>query len=335
MWNTRTRLTQTGKRITCRVAPKRARRALTRLRASSHANRARLARREPAQQKLCLRGHVLPTNDLLREIWLVLLAGITGICGVACQGVPTRLRSPERYWRGVVFVLPGIEGGSTFSRDVALGLDNGGVTSAIEIHDWTTRLPGGFVLNLANLERNQREARRLAQRVIDYRKQYPGRPVHIVGHSGGGGLTVLALEALPPGRQIDGAILLAPALSPDYDLTNALRRTRFGIYNFYSEKDAAFLKVGTSIFGTIDRQHGVSAGAVGFKPPDNLANEDLKLYDLKLRQVRWSEQMRRYGATGSHIGWASQKFAREFLAPIIQENEARRPVPADALPARR
>ena len=259
------------------------------------------------------------------------LAAAGAVCllagGVGCR-VPRSVHTSDRYQRGVVFVLPGIEGRSVWSRNMALGLDEGGVASAIEMYDWTSSVPGTLVLNLTNLERNRRQAQKVAERILGYRRQYPGSPVHLVGHSGGGGIAVLALEALPPGRQIDMAILLGPALSPGYDLSTALRRTHYGICSFYSTRDVSFLKVGTSLFGPIDRDFGVSAGAVGFSPPGDLSDADRDLYAARLRQVRWTSRMKAVGADGTHLGWTSRKFASEYLAPLIQQNEAGRPLPA-------
>jgi pimeloyl-ACP methyl ester carboxylesterase len=264
---------------------------------------------------------------LARRLLMVTAWGL-GLLG-ACAGcrVPSGVRTGDRYARGLVLVLPGIEGRSVWNRNIALGLDEGGVSSAIEVYDWTTGVPGTFVYNLANLERNRRQARGLADRILAHRERYPGNPVHLIGHSGGGGIAVLALEALPPGRQIDQAIVLAPALSPEYDLSTALRRTRYGICNFYSTRDVSFLKVGTSLFGPVDRDFGVSAGAVGFKPPDGLSEADRALYASRLRQVRWEPRLKEVGASGSHLGWASRQFAREYLAPLIKQNEAARPLP--------
>jgi pimeloyl-ACP methyl ester carboxylesterase len=249
------------------------------------------------------------------------------IASTGCRA-PRSIRTADRYTRGVVFVLPGIEGRSVWNRNIALGLDEGGVASAIEVYDWTTGVPGTFVYNLANLDRNRQEARKLADRILAYRDRYPGSPVHVIGHSAGGGIAVLALEALPPGRQIDMAILLAPALSPDYDLSTALRRTRYGICSFYSTRDVSFLKVGTSLFGPVDRNFGASAGAVGFSPPDGLNESDRALYASRLRQVRWNPRMREVGVDGTHLGWASRTFASEYLAPLIKQHEAARPLPA-------
>jgi len=35
------------------------------------------------------------------------------------------------------------------------------------------------------------------------------------------------------------------------------------------------------------------------------------------------------GTDGLHLGWASRKFAREYLAPLITESEAAQPLPAE------
>ena len=47
------------------------------------------------------------------------------------------LRTPERLQHGLVLVLPGIEGESCINHNIAHGLADGGVSSAIEIFDWT------------------------------------------------------------------------------------------------------------------------------------------------------------------------------------------------------
>lgn len=235
---------------------------------------------------------------------------------------PSYVRAEYRYQHGLVYVLPGIEGQSVLNKNIVIGLDEGGVRSAIEIYDWTYGIPGSTVMNLVDIDRNRNEAARLAARIVEYRDRYPGKPVHLIGHSGGGAVAILTLEALPPGRQIDMAILLAPALSPEYDLSVALRRTGHGIQNYYSENDIGFLMLGTTVFGTADRAHGVSAGAVGFRLPTEASDGTRQVYREKLRQVEWDPRLKRVGASGSHIGWASETFARDYLAPRIVRNEA-------------
>jgi len=252
------------------------------------------------------------------------LVGIAALCP-GCA-IPKRLQAPERYAHGVVYVLPGIEGRSLLNYNIAMGLSDGGVASAIEVFDWTAHVPGAFLYNLSALERNRRVAQALADRILAYRKAHPDRPVHIIAHSGGGGVAVFALEALPLDEPVDVVILLAPALSPEYDLTAALRRTRLGIVNFYSPLDVGFLRAGTTVFGAVDREHGEAAGAVGFRYPLGLTAPGHALYDSLLRQVRWDARLRRFGANGTHVGWASRKFARTYLANLIKQSEASRPL---------
>ncbi len=256
-----------------------------------------------------------------RPLAFALFAVVSGCLWATGCAPPDRLRDPRRYDVGLVLILPGIEGRSPLNYNLALGLDEGGVRSAIEIWDWTTGLPGGLVLNLVAFERNQREAARIAQRIARYRSDHPGRPVHLLGHSGGGGVAVLVLERLPQDVRITQALLLAPCIAPQYDLTAALRHTRFGIVNFYSPRDVALLKVGTSVFGRIDRTYGPAAGAVGFRLPAEATASLRRLYREKLRQVRWRPELRAAGADGSHFGWTSRRFAREYLAELIRPRE--------------
>jgi pimeloyl-ACP methyl ester carboxylesterase len=233
------------------------------------------------------------------------------------------LRRPERYENGLILILPGIEGRSELNINLARGLDDGGLRSAIEIYDWTAGRAMGWFVNLTDEERNRRRAERIGARIRQYQRAHPGRAVHVIGHSGGGGVAVFVLEELPREARITSALLLAPALSPDYDLRRALRRTELGIWNFYSPYDVGFLNVGTTVFGTIDRSHSAAAGSVGFDEPAYLGVEGRSLYRNKLHQVRYNERMRRSGNLGDHTGWVSRKFAREWLAPLLYAQDQR------------
>jgi pimeloyl-ACP methyl ester carboxylesterase len=234
-----------------------------------------------------------------------------------CSSSGKKYCSPLRLDRGYTIVLPGVEGRSFLNRNIARGLVQGGVPSGIEVYDWTM---GGWLtvpLNLRYLERNREQARKIALKIIAYQDRHPGQPVHLVGHSGGGGVAVLALEALPAGRKITSAILLAPALNPEYDLRRALTRTQYGIYNFYSPYDVGWLKAGTTVMGTIDGKHTTAAGAIGFREPWGLSDEDRRLYRNGLHQQVYSQQMAESGHSGGHMGWANTEFVAEWLAPIL------------------
>lgn len=224
----------------------------------------------------------------------------------------------DRYRHGLVIVLPGIEGRSAYNVGIARGLEKGGVPAGIEIYDWA--LPLGTFLNVTASGRNHEQAQRIAQRIIEYRRDYPGKPVYIVGHSAGAGLAVLVLESLPANTHVKAAYLLAAALSPDCDLTAALRRTDAGIWNFYSSADVGFLGVGTSLFGTVDRHHGVAAGAVGFDRPERLGPTGREQYARKLFQIKYDRRMARSGNPGTHTGWSNPQFVADYVAPLMMDS---------------
>ena len=239
----------------------------------------------------------------------VFIAGLLCVShfAVGCSHFSNR-QSPARLEQGYTIVLPGIEGASVFNANLALGLEQGGVNTAIEIDDWTTGNPLLMLVHLRNWDRNQIQARRLAAKIVSYQDRYPGRPVHLIGHSGGGGLALLTLEALPANRKISSAILLAPAVSPDFDLDNALSKTEHGIWNFHSPWDLPLLVVGTTILGTLDGRHVPAAGAYGF----TLAG------DNKVRQVDYDAKMLRTGHLGGHFGWMTPEFGSNYLAPLLR-----------------
>ena len=247
------------------------------------------------------------------------LAAVTLLSGLCLNSgcSVANLATADRYAKGLVVILPGIEGRSVYNVSIANGLNKGRITGAIEIFDWGVATPGGFLVNLTALDRNKRQAEKLARRVTHYQASFPGRPIHLLAHSGGAGIALLALEAMAPAQQVTAVYLLAPAVSPDYDLTEAFEHSDLGIWNFYSPMDVSFLTVGTSMFGTIDRRHTASAGAVSFRVPDDLDPRSRTLYAQKLHQAPHNAKMRKAGSDGSHLGWSNEKFVRTWLAPMV------------------
>ena len=250
--------------------------------------------------------------------WLV-CAGLVLILSLAsgCAYFSEKT-APERMAHGYLIVLPGIEGRSVFNSNVAHALASE-FDAAVEVHDWTTGVLPLFLVHLRDLSRNRREAERLAEKIARYQDAYPGRPVYLVGHSGGAGLALLTLESLPEDRKIDGAILLAAAVSRDYDLRVALSRTKRGIWNFHSPGDVVLLVAGTTVAGTFDGRHEPSAGAYGFRVPENLDPQSAELYRTRLRQVPYELKMLRSGNYGGHFGPTTIGFTRDFLVPAMRE----------------
>lgn len=228
-----------------------------------------------------------------------------------------RFQTAERYDHGLVVILPGIESQSFLNHSIAWGLDDGGWQGAIEIYDWTTTIVLFFLFHLRSWKRNQRQAQRLAERIEAYQRSHPGRPVHLIGHSGGGAISVMALEALPAGSRITSAILLAPALSPHYPLVTALQHTDRGIWNFWSPGDLIFLGAGTLLLGTIDGKWSFSSGMIGFWLPRDPSAELCVAYAEKLHQVPYSWRMLFAFNLGGHFGCTNRVFVEEYVVPVL------------------
>ena len=132
-------------------------------------------------------------------------------------------------------------------------------------------------------------------------------------------MSVLVLEALPPERRITQAVLLAGALSADYDLSRAMEHTEHGITNFHSRRDVLYLMAGTLALGTLDRQHTVSAGAVGFRTPPGLPPDRRAWYESMLHQEPYRGEMFWSLNLGGHMGPTSRRFVAKWIAPRLTE----------------
>ena len=247
----------------------------------------------------------------MRKAWIgiivLLLAGVGG-----CQW-RHRYVTDARMTKGLVIVLPGIEGRSFFNAAIREGLSDGGVDWGIEVHDWTTGAP--LVLyHLFAKQRNKRMAQDVVRRICEYKLTHPDRPVVLVGQSGGAAIATWVAEAMPDGQKLTGVILIAPAISPNYLLEQALRNTERGIVNFYSRRDWVFLGVGTTIYGTMDRKHTSSAGRLGFEVPDQIWRPPE--YE-KLFQIAWQENMSKAGNAGGHLSSGTTRFVSTYVAPMV------------------
>ena len=147
----------------------------------------------------------------------------------------------------------------------------------------------------------------------------PDDPLFLIAKSGGSGVVVKALEQLEE-SSVARAVFLAPALSPDYDLSTALRAVKSEMVVFWSPLDLFILGAGTRVFGTADRVRTASAGLVGFRipPPQSGGGFHLDGQYAKLRQVRWTPRMAASGYLGGHLGPDSPVFLKNYVVPLLR-----------------
>jgi len=216
--------------------------------------------------------------------------------------------SEGREENGLVIILPGIEGESGLNHNIRRGLVAAGCYRSIPIWNWGAPFPGlGMVINQTPIGKKA-VGKRIAEDIEKYQDSHPGRPVHVIGHSGGGGIAVFVAEGMSPGRKIDGLVLLAASISNDYSLGKALSHCRQGILNFHNKDDIGLLGVGTALMGNVDGGRSPSAGLTGFK--SSLP---------RLYQIRVSRDMA--GFNGAHEAPTRPKFVSRYVAPWVLTSE--------------
>jgi len=221
---------------------------------------------------------------------------------------------------GLVLVADGVGGLDLCGTALRYVLRAERLPYAIQLVPWGHGL-GRWFADLTNAANRDAKARLIADIVERYKTDWPDDPVFLVAKSGGSGVVVKALELLDD-AMVERVVLLAPALSPAYDLTGALRAVRREIVVFWSPLDVIILGAGTRLFGTADRVKSVSAGLVGFRAP-SLGKLDLargRSYG-KLRQVRWRPRMATTGYFGGHVGPDSPMFLRKYVVPLLRVEE--------------
>lgn len=223
--------------------------------------------------------------------------------------------SADRQDHGLVLVADGVGGLDLCGMGLRYVMGAAKIPLIVEPVSWGHGF-GRWHADLTNVANRDLRAREIADAAIAFRVGHPDAPIFLVGKSGGSGPVVKALEHLPDDA-VEAVVLLAPALSPDYDLTRALRGIRRELVAFWSPLDVFVLGAGTRIFGTIDRIKTVSAGLVGFRVPGSLDAAQQAQY-RKLRQVRWRPAMATSGHLGGHVGPDNPAFLRKYVVPLLR-----------------
>ncbi|MFG0329208.1 MAG: hypothetical protein ACF8PN_04845 [Phycisphaerales bacterium] len=236
------------------------------------------------------------------------VAAVVGLCLFVCASGGCAANWPQR--EGIVrpdgvyvLHLPGIMGPIPHDKDFAYGLLVAGAQE-VRLVDWT--FPFIFT-NLMDLEWQERQAEALLEELREYREMHPDGRLVITAHSGGGRIALLALDRLQPGDPlVEQLWLLAPSLSPQYDLAPTLDRVG-RVVAITSDEDWLILGLGTRLFGNSDRVYGDAAGRVGFL----YQHPRFEQWEF---DPAWEE---RTGYDGDHIKVLSSQFVREMIGPSM------------------
>lgn len=240
-------------------------------------------------------------------LWVLMLAG-----GALAEAPKAPAAAPTKPY---VLHLPGVSGTSHIDYTLREGLKKSGFDGPFEIYDWTCNDPGLAALRAR--ERNEKQAQIVADMIAKQFRAHPGQPIWVTCHSGGAGPATWALEKLPADVKVQGFLMLAPALSPTYDLTKALSHVTDRAYYFFSAADDLVLGTGTKMFGTIDGQKVESAGKVGFERPKD---GDEKQY-AKLLGKAYMKEWARFGNVGGHVGCMHGSFVQAIVGPVMLGKE--------------
>jgi pimeloyl-ACP methyl ester carboxylesterase len=226
----------------------------------------------------------------------------------------------DRQDKGLVVILPGIEGPSAANWAIREGLDDGGLPYALEIYDWRA---GHFGASYAFDEAASRQrAAEIAAHIGEYRRAHAGSPVFVVGHSGGGAIAAFVAEAVDEKAPLDGVVLLRPALSPEYDLTRAIRGAG-GHFAAANSATDVLLRSLTTVGQNFDGVKGATAGQDGFRLPGD-ASQDRRAAFQDLRQIRWDLSMLKDADWGGHFGCTSPPWVASTIAPLIKGWDSKR-----------
>lgn len=259
----------------------------------------------------------MTSHPVLRSLLLAILLLALAPAAPAAAPAPAKAAAAAGADAKVVpwvLHLNGIGGERSIDHSLVRGLKAGGVEADFQIYDWTGGEVG--IPALVNVDAHRREARRIADLIVARRKDHPGQPIILTGHSAGAGLVVWALELLPDDLKVEQVFLLAPALSPTYDLSKALSHVRGSAHVFTSPYDVFILSTGTKMFGTVDGLKVEAAGVKGFVKPD--APADAAQYEKLVHHAYDKSWALLYGNLGSHICCMRFKFARDYVATVLR-----------------
>jgi pimeloyl-ACP methyl ester carboxylesterase len=242
------------------------------------------------------------------------LACLVALLAVGPRATAQPDQQPAAPPRSIVFVADGAGNFQAASENLRTVIGTHDLPIDVRTYEWSH----GYcriVADQIDFTHARNEGRGLARAIRAYHANHPETAIHVLGHSAGSAVVLAAIETLPPGI-VDRVVLIAPALSADYDIVPALRRLDDGLHVFYSPYDWWYLGFYTHLIGTSDRRWGAASGRVGFRP---CVDEDEVHLLAKLFQRPWHPADRYLGNYGGHYGNYQPDFVRAMIVPLLMD----------------
>lgn len=222
------------------------------------------------------------------------IALVAAFCAGCAKQPPVPINPVAR----TIFV-PGVFGDGVAYNGLRTALATGGYD--VSTHPWGFPKPL-FVANFSNTSIHAKAESDLAAEIDGVTG-----PLHLVGHSAGCGVILGALAKT--NRKVQHVVLIAPSVSPTYNVTAALNHSR-RIDVFYSDRDTVFLKWRCGTFGTYDGMKTPAAGYAGFASTRPT-----------LVQHAYDPAWEKLGNDGGHGGGTAGAFVRTVVLRLLAASD--------------
>jgi hypothetical protein len=210
--------------------------------------------------------------------------------------------------------ISGVSGVTIFDVWWLNQLKCAGATDRWEVYEWVG--DRGIFQALREIDENHRIAGDVANYLTALHHANPRARIILSSESAGTAIAVWALEKLPPDVRVETVLLVAPDISPGYDLSPALAHVDRHLFYTTSVFDFGTLGVWSTILGNMDGVKSAGAGFVGFHPP---AGADAAAYQRIVR-VPWKLTDIFTAHFGNHSGPMAMLYARNVLGPILVDD---------------
>lgn len=231
---------------------------------------------------------------------------------IALAGAGCRYNDPLE-GQNLVVLVPGCAGDGFWYNDLRKSVAATQPAVTVRTFEWGAPKVL-YVLNLQDPKIHTDAEMELARAIKSWRDRYPAGRLTLLGHSAGCGVILGSLSRLGKRVDVENVVLLAPSVSPDYQIAPALRQIAGTLHVFFSDSDRLWLGWRTSTFGTYDSVKSEAAGKVGL----NVEQLDSNLR-CKIVQHSYEREYAEMGNAGGHFGALARRFNDKVIAPLVSQ----------------